>query len=389
MSMLRSPWHDVDPAPPIQGRFSIRIGDTEITSPAPGQEAAFTLVFRDAAVLHVLEMKDLVEWGEAYLEGHLDIEGDIEAAYSHLRDLVQRQGQEMPPPTFGGPDPSTAREQLSHHYDLPVEFWRPWLGDTMLYTCAYYRTPSDDLSQAQNGKVERICEKLQLQSSDRLLDVGCGWGGLSVHAAVKHGVHVTAVTLGELQAAYVRKRIQDAGIQNRCEVIVSHYQSLASTGFDKIASVGISEHVGNELSKFFESLHARLRPGGLLMNQGIVCAHDSEFKGGRGFIEKFIFPGARLQTLSHVLGAAESQGFGIVDVEDLSEHYVLTLREWRRRLEANASEIVGLVGERRYRAYRAYLTGFAAEFEGAQLRVYQTLLQRTSTQRMARPLRRV
>jgi cyclopropane-fatty-acyl-phospholipid synthase len=339
----------------------------------------FEVKLRDASHPTSRGEVNALSLGEAYICGAIDIEGDLEAAYRQARSLLKTSQLDA---SAAAPSGETAgaseRELVDAHYGLPIEFWKPWLGPSMLYTCAYFEDAKEDLTKAQYRKVDRICEKLQLSAADTLLDIGCGWGALSVRAAQKYGARVVGVTLTELQAEHARRLAAEAGVQARCTIMVANYRELEGQRFDKIAAVGISEHVGGGLLHFFRHLLTLLVPGGLLLNQGIVHSPQANFLGGREFIERFIFPGALLRTIAEVLAEGERATFEVVDVESLSAHYVLTLRAWLERIREHEREVQPLVGERRYREFLAYLAGFACEFDLDSLRVYQTLMRSPS-----------
>jgi cyclopropane-fatty-acyl-phospholipid synthase len=256
----------------------------------------------------------------------------------------------------------------------------------MVYSCAYYDSPDGDLEDAQVAKLDLVCRKLRLRDGERLLDVGCGWGALIIHAAERYGVAALGVTLSEAQASLARERIALAGLGDRCRVEIRDYRDLPSgASFDKIASVGMVEHVGVEhLPEYFGALHRALAPGGLLLNHGIVNA-TARLLGWRqrlerrlwkrdAFIDQYVFPDGKLGPLHAVIAAGEAAGFETRDVEGLREHYALTLREWLRRLTGNAERAIALTDERTYRTWRLYLSASAHGFASGRLNVVQTLL---------------
>jgi len=353
--------------------------DSLIGTPSAG----FRLSFIDPSLLERLGEATALEIGKAFASGALEIEGDLEAAYRSVRSWLMTRGARSP--GAAAPDsaetasrlPGTRQERVNFHYDLPLGFWKPWLGESLLYTCAYYETPEDELTRAQYQKVDRILDKLRLTPEDRLLDIGCGWGALSVRAATRYGAKAVGITLSELQADHARRAVKEAGAEDRCTILVQDYREFDQQQFDKVAAVGVSEHLGSELPAFFAHVERLLKPDGLFLNQGIVHAEAAEFMGGREFIEEFIFPGALLRTIGEVVAGAEQAGFEVLDVESLSQHYVLTLREWLRRFEAHEVELRGFVDQRRYRELRVYLAAFACEFSLERLRVYQTLCRKS------------
>jgi cyclopropane-fatty-acyl-phospholipid synthase len=377
--------------------FAVRLGMDTLLEPSPGQPHHFTLVFKDAqAASRTLRLRDVRALGQAYVEGDLDVEGNMEAAIGCIeRLLVQSRGAlqdgsaRLPPRELAASRERT-REAVNYHYDLPLEFWRLWLDDKLLYTCAYFSSPDESLESAQVRKLDHICRKLLLRPGDRLLDLGCGWGALSVYSAKHYGAEVLGTTLSELQAARARQLAVEHGVSDRCHIEVQDFRDLDGPGrFDKIAAVGVIEHVGESFQQdFFQAVSSLLRQGGLFLNQGIVCSPVANFRGHGEFIQEFIFPEAGLSSLGTMLSNAESSGFDIRDVESLSDHYLYTLRHWLNRLERNAERVEQLVGARRYRAFRAYLAGFAREFQRSGLRVYQTLLLKQGVAPSGLPLTR-
>ena len=355
---------------------------------------------------------------EAFLSGQIDVDGDLEAAVTigdqinkrirsprtlatavrHLLALpreasvsgvraaraertVSRLGREH--------DPSRDQAAIRYHYDVGNDFYSLWLDERMVYSCAYFRSSSDSLEDAQLAKLDLVCRKLRLRAGDRFLDVGCGWGALVIHAAKHYGVTSLGITLSEAQASLARERIAAAGLSDRCRVEIRDYRDLPTDGgFDKIASVGMVEHVGlDKLPEYFSSLYGALAPGGLFLNHGIVSVHAARPGGWRerleawlwrrnAFIEQYVFPDARLVPLHEVLAAAEGAGFETRDVESLREHYAMTLRAWLARLKANAARIVAVTDARTYRTWWLYMTGSAYSFATGTINVVQTVLSK-------------
>jgi len=258
----------------------------------------------------------------------------------------------------------------------------------MVYSCGYFTDEGQSLDAAQEAKLDHICRKLRLQPGERLLDIGCGWGGLVIHAAEHYGVDATGITLSEPQAALARERIAAAGIEDRCRVEVRDYRELpAGTTFDKIASVGMVEHVGHaRLGTYFTEAHRLLAPGGLFLNHGIVRAPAASlslparllWRPG-AFIDRYVFPDGELIPLGEMISQAEEAGFEARDAEALREHYALTLRHWVRRLEGHHDEAVRLVGEETFRVWRLYMAASAHRFATARLNIVQTLLAKPDT----------
>lgn len=348
---------------------------------------------------------------EAYLRNDFDIEGDIEAAFevgdfllSRLddwkkrlklggllvrlpegsgRSTMQCVARQLLPRMRGRPH-STERDRraVTFHYDVSNDFYQLWLDRRMVYSCAYFKSPSDPLDIAQEQKLDYICLKLRLQAGQRLLDIGCGWGALVIRAAKHFGAHAEGITLSEPQAKWARSRIAEAGLEDKAKIELHDYREIAAKGrelYDAIVSVGMAEHVGSErLLDYFAAAHRALKPGGVFLNQAIgedIIARPGKREGfGGSFIEQYVFPDGDVPPLPIMLRAAESSGFEIRDVENLREHYSLTLRHWLRRLEAHHDEALRFVDEATYRVWRLYIAGSAHGFRSGHIAVYQTLL---------------
>jgi cyclopropane-fatty-acyl-phospholipid synthase len=297
--------------------------------------------------------------------------------------------------------PARDRAAIQYHYDVGNEFYQLWLDERMVYSCAYFERADATLDSAQEAKLDLVCRKLRLDAGDRLLDVGCGWGALVMHAARHYGVQAVGITLSEQQRTLATERIADAGLTDRCHVELRDYRDAFRLGpFDKIASVGMVEHVGVErLGGYFSSIARALAPGGLFLNHGIVRVVGQREPGWRkrlerrlwrrdAFIEKYVFPDGRLGPYFALVAAAEDAGFETRDVESLREHYVLTLRHWLDRLERCRREAIENVGDATYRVWRLYMTASMHGFATARLNVLQTLLAKPENGRANVPLTR-
>jgi cyclopropane-fatty-acyl-phospholipid synthase len=267
---------------------------------------------------------------------------------------------------------------IAHHYDVSNEFYELFLDPLMVYTCAYYRDPDGKLDQAQRDKLDHVCRKLDLVRGETLLDIGCGWGSLAIWAAQHYGVRAHGVTLSRAQADYATARIQREGLQARCRVEYLDYRDLpADHRYDKIAAVGVIEHVGiANYPAFFGSVRARLRDGGLYLNHGIV--HEFHWKptSQTEFLYRHVFPNGDLAGFSETVTEMERAGLEVMDVEGLRLHYARTCRHWVERLRERAAEARALVGERTYRTWLLYLTCSAVAFEAGSIGLYQVLLRK-------------
>lgn len=364
-------------------------------------DAQIRLTIKDRATLAHLATGQVGVLGEDYVEGKFDISGSmrdlmrlavailpgspIEAArVGRLTELIRRLVS-----VWRHSIDRDAR-QIQFHYDLSDDFYALWLDPRRVYSCAYFKTPDMSVAQAQEAKLDHICRKLRLQQGERFLDVGAGWGGLLLWAAEHYGVDATGITLSKNQHAHVNQLIQEKGLQGRVRMELLDYRKLdEAQPYDKIASVGMFEHVGRaQLEGYFSKLRRLLRPGGLIMNHGITAGgvDNAELGAGMGeFIEKYIFPGGELTHISQVLKSMTEGGLEDLDVENLRPHYARTLWAWSDALEACLPEarqtLPGDEGERSLRAYRMYLAGCAMGFEHGWIALHQVLAQPRSNGR--------
>ena len=341
---------------------------------------------------------------EAYLDNDFDIAGDVEAAfgladalgdsaaphgltalaqYYHLHRLPGRPGRRLVGRVFaaaGGRRHSLERDQraVTFHYDVSNDFFRLWLDQRMVYSCAYFERAEDDLDTAQAAKLGHLCRKLRLKPGQRVLDIGCGWGGLALFAARTCGVNVTGVTLSRPQAELAAARVNEAGLGREVRIECRDYRELEEAeAYDAIVSVGMSEHVGAEqLAGYFHQAGRLLKPGGVFLNHAISDGARPRRRLGASFMDAYVFPDGDTPPIPVVLRAAESAGLEVRDVENLREHYALTLRHWVRRLEAGHEAALAVVNEATYRVWRLYLAGSAHGFARGQLAVYQVLLSK-------------
>jgi cyclopropane-fatty-acyl-phospholipid synthase len=271
-----------------------------------------------------------------------------------------------------------------------VEFFRPWLGETLAYSCAYFRNAEETLDVAQEQKIALICNKLRLRPFERFLDIGCGWGSLVLHAAGKHRACARGITLSREQAEVAKRRVERSKLGELCTVELQDYRELeiAERSFDKIASVGMFEHVGAEnLRQYFRIAHGLLKPGGVFLNHGIARSHSSPPRKN-SFIDRYVFPDGELVTLSQALQAAEAEHLEVRDVENLREHYELTLRRWVDGLQRNANAVLRHVSDVTYRVWLLYMAGSVAAFRRGEIAVYQVLLSRPDQGNSRLPLTR-
>jgi len=403
--------------PPAERPFDVRYWEGAEERTGGAEPARFTLVVaRRGALRRMLLPPNELSIVDAYISGDLDLEGDLESAVG-LGDAVGRRLRDpralraLATKIFALPagdhpeihktrfqrvsDSLTRRRRrgdaqaIEFHYGVSNEFYALWLDPMMLYTCAYFRTGGESIELAQLNKLEHICRKLRLKRGDRLLDIGCGWGGLVRYAARNYGVEALGITLSESQASWGRERIRMEGLSGQCRVEVRDYRDLpAGEQYDRITSVGVTEHVpADEQPAYFARAHSLLRHGGIFLNHCEVSVDQARgekitsrlaaglWKRGE-FIQRYVFPDARLVPAAHVIASAEQSGLEVRDVESLREHYTLTLRHWIRELENNRAAAIELVGERTYRVWRLYMSAGAHRFDSAKLNIIQTLLSK-------------
>ena len=352
---------------------------SSLATMAAGQIGRLAEDFVESRVQLQGRMRDLMEVAARLLPGHPGEQGASGwwgnmlrrarslAAHSHAKDA----------------------EQIQFHYDVSDDFYALWLDDKRVYSCAYFREADMTLGQAQEAKLDHICKKLMLRGGERFLDVGAGWGGLLLWAAEHYGVDATGITLSHNQHAHVNREIERRGLSGRVRMLLCDYRDLDVEPFDKIASVGMFEHVGRaNMRTYFARIHDLLKPGGLVLNHGITgsSVHYDQLGAGMGdFIEKYIFPGGELLHVSHVLREMADAGLEMVDTENLRPHYARTLWAWSDALEARLDEARQVLAatakdagpaERVLRAYRLYLAGSAMSFEHDWISLHQMLASR-------------
>ena len=395
---------------PHDSPLEIMLADDVSADTAAGQAPPVRIVVRGPDALGRLLWPPTPDtFGEAYLRGDIDIEGDIWTAIDAGRALdLRRLGRNLPRlARWGfelrrgaGPAPilrrrarltgrrhSKARDlaAIRFHYDVGNEFYSLWLDRRLAYSCAYFETPDTTLDDAQEAKLDLICRKLRLEPGMRLLDIGCGWGSLVMFAAERYAVQATGITLSAAQGEWATAEISRRGLERLASVAIHDYRDLAGFGtYDAVASVGMFEHVGRErLDEYFAAALGALRPSGLFLNHGIATTATGgglrprwlRFNDG-GFVGRYVFPDGELVTVEDAAGFARRAGFELIDVQRLRPHYALTLKAWVERLEASASRARRLVDEEVYRTWRIYMAASRRGFEDGSLDVAQLLLAR-------------
>lgn len=379
------------------------------------QSPRFTLKLKHPAALRNMFWRPSeLSLGESFIYDDFDIEGDLEASFELADYLLERDWRLMeklklaqkllrlPKKSGNGNGRSAARlkgeahtkerdsDAISYHYDVSNAFYRLWLDERMIYSCALFHSPDESLDEAQERKLDYLCRKLRLQEGEKLLDIGCGWGGLIIHAAKNYGVEALGITLSEPQAELANERIREAGLEGRCRAEVCDYRDVpANLQFDKAVSVGMFEHVGEAmLPEYFDKTYQLLRPGGVFLNHGITEAMKNSDSGGPSFIDKYVFPDGELLPISTSLRTAEHSGFEIRDVEGLREHYAMTLRHWVERLESKRDQAIELTDPVTYRVWRIYMAGSAYGFKTGRIGIYQSLLAKSGSRPSGLPLTR-
>ncbi|HSN78906.1 MAG TPA: cyclopropane-fatty-acyl-phospholipid synthase family protein [Rhodoferax sp.] len=332
---------------------------------------------------------------DGYVNGHFDVLGQavdiVEAAACLARVGVPMQGK------FGRlfsaitHDRAKDAHAIEHHYDVSNDFYRLWLDDAMVYSCAYFPTQAESLEAAQIAKLDHVLRKLMLKPGERLLDIGCGWGALAIRAAQKYGARVLGVTLSKNQCELARERVAQAGLAGQVEIRLQDYRDLDPRDgqFDKITSIGMFEHVGiNHLEVYFGKVDALLKDGGLVLNHGITSTDPGSGVtplGAASFIEKYVFPNGELPHISLALKDMQSAGLEALDVECLRRHYARTLACWSDNYERQQEAIRALVSETTYRVWRIYLAGCAHAFAQDWVSVYQVLACKAGTSAALNP----
>ncbi|HEX5507670.1 MAG TPA: class I SAM-dependent methyltransferase, partial [Pseudolabrys sp.] len=350
------------------------------------QAPSVTITLHSPAPMRSLLHGNFARLGDAYVSGELTVEGAIEDVLRIGVTLAERAGKSPALKQFARlarlvPHRHSRQKDaadVGYHYDVSNDFYRLWLDENMVYSCAYFRNGAEDIHAAQRQKLDHICRKLFLKPSERLLDIGCGWGGLLHWAAQHYGITGVGITLSRQQYEYARHWIAADGLADKIDIRLQDYRELKSEApFDKIASVGMYEHVGAEnYPVYFNIIAGLLRPGGALLNHGIVATDPqgrAQGPPGGEFIDRYVFPGGSVPHLSRVAFEVAKAGLELADIEDLRPHYARTLMHWVRRLEARRDEAVQTAGPERYRIWRVYLAGMAYAFDRGWLSIAQTL----------------
>lgn len=371
------------------GSFAVEFNDGSQNFYGQGKQQ-FKVKFNDENILGLISDDMLTSFGEAYMEGKVDVEGDLAdlvslALRSGLMSITQKPNG-LAGITLKIADKlrslKTVKENIAHHYDLGNDFFRLWLDDSLTYSCAYFRDSKDTLELAQSQKIDHSLRKLRLKEGETLLDIGCGWGSLMMSAAKNYGTKTTGITLSEEQFAGANLAIKNNGLQDIADVRLIDYSILLDEGkqFDKIISIGMIEHVGKEhLGEFFQTVQKSLKPGGLALLHFITSVKEEPINN---WVEKYIFPGGYIPTLPEILNHLEARDLRIWDIENLAPHYRLTLDIWSERFEKVVPQVLKQFNERFVRMWRLYLRTSSAAFREGAVEIHQILVSRGLTENL-------
>jgi cyclopropane-fatty-acyl-phospholipid synthase len=359
------------------GRPPLRcvLPDGSVIDP-PAGEVVGTLRFRDRPALYAFLRRPEIGFGEGYTDGAIEVEGDLvemlAAAYgAPASPLVERLL--FPPRQPRANTLRGSRDNIHRHYDLGNDFYRLWLDERMLYTCAYYPTPAASLEQAQVAKMDHVCRKVALRPGERIVEAGCGWGSLALHMAQRYGVTVRAFNISHEQIAYAREQAARAGVGDRVEFIEDDYRNITGT-YDCFMSVGMLEHVGVDNYRALGALIDRCLPA---HGRGLVhTIGRTRPMRLNAWVEKHIFPGGEPPTIAQMMALFEPFGFSVLDIENLRLHYERTAAEWLRRFEGQAQRVRQMFDERFVRAWRLYLAGTTVAFRLSLLQLFQVVFAR-------------
>lgn len=388
-----------------QGQLSVQLWDESRV--VGSVDSPCTLKITAPSVLkRLITSRSLETLVEDYLEGRLKVLGDLGALFDaapHFEHLrlglakklqLMRHAMKLPGESHWRQGQASrannSTRSIQSHYDVGNDFYRLWLDPQMIYSCAYFRDQDQSLTSAQEDKLDHICRKLMLEPGDRLLDIGCGWGGLARWTAKHYGAKVLGITLSRQQCEYAKARVESEGLEEQVDIRLMDYRDLPERAeFDRVVSVGMFEHIGlNNFPGYFSKVAGVLKPGGLFLNHGITSDHRWHKTPLTSFINRYIFPDGELTRISEVVDAMESAGWEILDVEGMRRHYAQTLRHWVQALEDHEAEAVETAGEKTFRLWRLYMAGCAHYFDEGSIGIYQVQAVRRRDADFQQPWRR-
>ncbi|HWN28281.1 MAG TPA: cyclopropane-fatty-acyl-phospholipid synthase family protein [Actinomycetospora sp.] len=377
---------------------AIRAYDGSASAPAGADPVATIDVRSETALAYLAGSPNSLGLARAFVSGHLDVDGDIYEALTAISELTV---SDVPPSTLlkvaarlapvrlrhrVAPPPEEHRQSgrrhskrrdstaIEHHYDVSNRFYEMVLGPSMTYTCAVYPSAGATLEEAQDAKHELVAQKLALEPGMRLLDVGCGWGQMAMHAAEHHGVQALGVTLSRDQALWAQKEVARRGLGDRVEIRHGDYRDVTEDGFDAVSSIGLTEHIGRRnVPSYFRRLYGKLRPGGRLLNHCITRPDHHHRAAADPFIDRYVFPDGELLPIGWLISQMNAAGFEIRHEENLREHYARTLADWSANLEAHWDECVAEAGEGRARVWRLYMPACQVGFDVNNIQLHQVL----------------
>lgn len=348
------------------------------------QNIKHKLHIRDKKFFKALISPDAFSLGEAYVKGYFDITGSIKELYEllcgKLLNTDQRKSFLKFFYNFFIKPKNKEKENIEYHYDVPSDFYRLFLGETMGYTCGYYTSDDATMDDAQNEKMDIICRKLRLKTGEKLLDIGCGWGNFLVYAAKHYGVDATGITLSVEQKKYAEKWIAKEGLSHKINIKILNYRDLGKEVYDKVSCVGMSEHVGKvNMLNFFQIIQKALKKGGLFMQHTITTNTQRKKGYENSFLDKYMFPGGELMFEHDLINMASSTGFELLNAENFRTHYVKTLNDWIIGMEKSKDKLLKIVSDNVYRIYHVFFIGSLISFKTKEISLFQNLFYKTDT----------
>lgn len=366
-----------------QGMIPLEIIDTSGNRYSTAREdVQHKIYIKDRKFFHALISPNAFSLGEAYIKGYFDISGSIQELYelacTQLLHKDQRKNLMQYFTKFLSNPKLKEKENIEYHYNVPSDFYRFFLGETMGYTCGYYADEKTRMDEAQIEKMDIICRKLRLKPDEALLDIGCGWGNFAVFAAKEYGVIVTGITLSSEQKKYAENWIAKEGLSRKIQIKIQNYRDLGTEKYDKISCVGMSEHVGKKnMHRFFQTVYRSLRKGGLFMQHTITTNQKIKKGYENTFLNKYMFPGGELMFEHDLVELASSSGFELLTAENFRTHYIKTLNDWIMRMEEHRDILLKIVSDKIYRIFHIFFIGSLISFKDKEISLFQNLFYKT------------